>query len=128
MGLLSLPAEIIQNICQNLSIEDVISLSNSCDQLAKCINQKAFWLRRISNGFKDKKYSCIPGNLSTIVYFEILFYSDKQVDWREVCIAHERITSWFHDSTDAVVNKLSHHYTYMSIDALKILRVNLTSY
>nr|CDS27482.1 F box:WD repeat containing protein 9 [Hymenolepis microstoma] len=106
IDIFSLPAEIIQRICEHLSIEDVLALSDSSNKLSECINQKAFWLRRLSKG-SNSQYSCIP---------------DKRVNWRDVCIARDIIESWFEEDSNSVVNKQCHLYSCYCIDALKILK------
>ncbi|VDO05013.1 unnamed protein product [Rodentolepis nana] len=95
----SLPAEIIQRICEHLSIEDVLALSNSSNTLSDCINQKAFWLRRLSKGSNNKR-----------------------VNWKDVCIARDIIESWFEEDSNSIVNKHCRHYSCYCIDDLKILK------
>ncbi|VDM21931.1 unnamed protein product [Hydatigera taeniaeformis] len=106
VAIIDLPAVVIQKICDFLSIDDVISMTGSCDAIAKSINQKSFWLRRLSRN-NNGEYSCIPG---------------KQINWKDVCIAHETIERWFSGDSSNLMHLTGRHYTAHCIDAIQILK------
>ncbi|KAM7543253.1 hypothetical protein Aperf_G00000004032 [Anoplocephala perfoliata] len=49
-------------------------------------------------------------------------FIEKQVNWKDVCIAQETIQNWFVDCSDSAIKKRCHHYTSFCIDALQILK------
>ncbi|CDS39362.1 F box:WD repeat containing protein 9 [Echinococcus multilocularis] len=109
VAIVDLPAPLIQKICDFLPIDDVLSMTSSCDAFASSINQKSFWLRRLTRG-NNGAYSCIP---------------EKRLNWKDVCIAHETIERWFSGDHNNLVKRTGRHYTAHCIDAMQILKVNL---
>ncbi|KAL5108009.1 hypothetical protein TcWFU_007724 [Taenia crassiceps] len=110
-AIVDLPAPLIQKICDFLSIDDVLSMSSSCDAFSRSINQKSFWLRRLARG-SNGGYSCIP---------------EKQLNWKDVCIAHETIECWFAGDSSNFVNRTGRHYTAHCIDAMQILKLEIAA-
>uniref|UniRef100_A0A0V0J6U8 F-box domain-containing protein n=1 Tax=Schistocephalus solidus TaxID=70667 RepID=A0A0V0J6U8_SCHSO len=106
--ILDLPSEILQRICDNLTICDVSALNKSCKALSDRINSSAFWHRRLFRK-APMTFPCIPG---------------KKVNWMKSCVVRERIMDWFLEEPENCTKVSCFHNPGMCIDALHFLQLD----